>query len=165
MILQDTVIFPEGGGQPSDTGFLKLADEARVQPTLSSFLWPSNFTKQPQTFPAHLYLLHLQIDVLDMHRNEAGEVVHVTDKPVEANQSVTASVDWDRRLDHMQQHTGQARSYLTGSLVLASITARLQSAQILAAAQLVRQQLGFPAVLCNSKTTQKGLCSVFTCDI
>lgn len=46
-----------------------------------------------------------------MHRNEAGEVVHVTDKPVDVNQSVTACVDWDRRLDHMQQHTGQAQIY------------------------------------------------------
>ena len=45
-----------------------------------------------------------------MHRNEAGEVVHVTDKPVDVNQSVTACVDWDRRQDHMQQHTGQAQS-------------------------------------------------------
>ncbi|KAL3152409.1 Alanyl-tRNA editing protein Aarsd1 [Trebouxia sp. C0010 RCD-2024] len=76
VILQDTVIFPEGGGQPSDTGFLTLANEVKIE-------------------------------VLDMQRNEVGEVVHVTDKPVEANQSVTASVDWDRRLDHMQQHTGQ----------------------------------------------------------
>lgn len=50
-----------------------------------------------------------------MHRNEAGEVVHVTDKPVDVNQSVTACVDWDRRLDHMQQHTGQAQSYTIAS--------------------------------------------------
>ena len=48
-----------------------------------------------------------------MHRNEAGEVVHVTDRPVDVNQSVTACVDWDRRLDHMQQHTGQAQVYTT----------------------------------------------------
>lgn len=42
-----------------------------------------------------------------MHRNEAGEAVHVTDRPIEEGQTVTAAVDWDRRLDHMQQHTGQ----------------------------------------------------------
>ena len=45
-----------------------------------------------------------------MHRNEAGEVVHVTDKPVTEGQIVTAAVDWDRRLDHMQQHTGQPQA-------------------------------------------------------
>lgn len=50
-----------------------------------------------------------------MHRNEAGEVVHVTDKPVDVNQSVTACVDWERRLDHMQQHTGQAQPYAVAS--------------------------------------------------
>lgn len=41
-----------------------------------------------------------------MNRNEAGDVIHVTDQPVEEGQTVTAAVDWDRRLDHMQQHTG-----------------------------------------------------------
>ena len=41
-----------------------------------------------------------------MNRNEAGDVIHVTDQPVEEGQTVMAAVDWDRRLDHMQQHTG-----------------------------------------------------------
>ena len=43
-----------------------------------------------------------------MHRNDEREAVHVTDKPVEEGQAVTATIDWERRLDHMQQHTGQA---------------------------------------------------------
>lgn len=56
-----------------------------------------------------------------MHRNEAGEVVHVTDKPVDVNQSVTACVDWDRRLDHMQQHTGQAQTYTIASSTFSQV--------------------------------------------
>ena len=48
-----------------------------------------------------------QVNVLDMSRNESGEVIHLTDQPLEEGQAVTAAVDWDRRLDHMQQHTGQ----------------------------------------------------------
>ena len=30
MILQDTIIFPEGGGQPTDTGFITTASDATV---------------------------------------------------------------------------------------------------------------------------------------
>ncbi len=40
-------------------------------------------------------------------REEAG-VLHIIDGPVpEIGASVTGRVDWSRRLDHLQQHTGQ----------------------------------------------------------
>jgi alanyl-tRNA synthetase len=42
------------------------------------------------------------VDVLD----EEDEVIHVVDKPI-AIGSVKGIIDWDRRFDHMQQHTGQ----------------------------------------------------------
>ena len=42
------------------------------------------------------------IEVLD----EDDEVVHVVDRPVAAG-TVTGKIDWERRFDHMQQHTGQ----------------------------------------------------------
>jgi alanyl-tRNA synthetase len=42
------------------------------------------------------------VDVL----NEDDEVIHVVDKPIEIG-SVKGSIDWHRRFDHMQQHTGQ----------------------------------------------------------
>jgi len=42
------------------------------------------------------------VDVL----NEDHEVIHVVDKPIEIG-SVKGSIDWHRRFDHMQQHTGQ----------------------------------------------------------
>jgi alanyl-tRNA synthetase len=42
------------------------------------------------------------VDVLD----EEDEVIHVVDKPIEIA-SVQGSVDWERRFNHMQQHTGQ----------------------------------------------------------
>ena len=45
------------------------------------------------------------IDVID---DENGDVVHVVDGPVpDARQPVRGVVDWLRRFDHMQQHTGQ----------------------------------------------------------
>src|SRR3984957_7021537 len=42
------------------------------------------------------------VDVLD----EEEEVIHVVDKPI-AIGLVQGTIDWERRFDHMQQHTGQ----------------------------------------------------------
>ena len=42
------------------------------------------------------------VDVLD----EEDEVIHVVDKPIGIG-AVQGTIDWDRRFDHMQQHTGQ----------------------------------------------------------
>lgn len=43
------------------------------------------------------------VDVLD----EDDEVVHLTDRAIDAGTRVSGTVDWTRRFDHMQQHTGQ----------------------------------------------------------
>ncbi|HYG09880.1 MAG TPA: alanyl-tRNA editing protein, partial [Pyrinomonadaceae bacterium] len=70
--LDRTAFYPEGGGQPSDTGML---GDARV------------------------------IECLD--REEKG-VLHIIEgaTPVVGAQ-VAGRIDWSRRLDHLQQHTGQ----------------------------------------------------------
>jgi alanyl-tRNA synthetase len=45
------------------------------------------------------------VDVID---DESGDVVHVVDGPVPSvGEPVRGVVDWPRRFDHMQQHTGQ----------------------------------------------------------
>jgi alanyl-tRNA synthetase len=44
------------------------------------------------------------IDVID---REDGEITHLLDAALEVGASVTGEIDWRRRLDHMQQHTGQ----------------------------------------------------------
>ncbi len=44
------------------------------------------------------------VDVID---DDAGEVVHVLSGPLDAGAVVHGEIDWARRLDHMQQHTGQ----------------------------------------------------------
>lgn len=79
--LEDTVLFPEGGGQPSDTGFIRVvhkgtADEAD------------------------------KIPVVDVQRKDL-RAVHITSMPVPTDVRVEVVLDWRRRLDHMQQHTGQ----------------------------------------------------------
>jgi alanyl-tRNA synthetase len=46
------------------------------------------------------------VDVLD----EDGDIVHVTEEEtptLEVGQQVQGAIDWDRRFDHMQQHSGQ----------------------------------------------------------
>jgi len=68
-VLEDTVLYPEGGGQPPDFGDLG------------------------------------GIRVLDVQKRE-GEVRHYLDAPLSPG-PVELRLDWERRFDHMQQHTGQ----------------------------------------------------------
>ncbi len=44
--------------------------------------------------------------VLDVEEDESGTILHVTD-PVLPCGPVKGRLDWERRFDHMQQHTGQ----------------------------------------------------------
>ena len=46
------------------------------------------------------------IAVLDVYENESHEIVHILKQPVLAG-DVVGKICWDRRFDHMQQHTGQ----------------------------------------------------------
>ena len=69
VILEDTVFYPEGGGQPSDMGMLN------------------------------------RIQVVDVQKRE-GEIRHYLEAPASEG-SAELNLDWNRRFDHMQQHTGQ----------------------------------------------------------
>src|SRR5512135_1142307 len=44
--------------------------------------------------------------VLDVEEDESGTILHLTESVLPCG-SVTGKVDWQRRFDHMQQHTGQ----------------------------------------------------------
>lgn len=68
-VLEDTVFYPEGGGQPADRGSLGGAA------------------------------------VLDVRKRD-GEIRHYLAGPA-APGPVRLRLDWERRFDHMQQHTGQ----------------------------------------------------------
>lgn len=67
--LADTVLYPEGGGQPSDAGWLD------------------------------------DLPVRALRRRADGAVLHHVDRPLHGEVAVT--LDWARRFDHMQQHSGQ----------------------------------------------------------
>jgi alanyl-tRNA synthetase len=45
--------------------------------------------------------------VVDVVDDDRGEIRHVLDEPLAAGARVHGAIDWPRRLDHMQQHTGQ----------------------------------------------------------
>jgi len=45
--------------------------------------------------------------VVDVVDTDDGGLVHVVDGPLEAGARVHGVIDWPRRFDHMQQHTGQ----------------------------------------------------------
>lgn len=44
--------------------------------------------------------------VLDV-RERDGEIVHITDKPATAGSRITGTIDWERRFNHMQNHSGE----------------------------------------------------------
>lgn len=45
--------------------------------------------------------------VVEVFDQEDGTVGHLIDRTLEKNSRVRGHIDWDRRFDHMQQHTGQ----------------------------------------------------------
>ena len=70
VVLDETAFYPEGGGQPYDTGVL---GEAKV---------------------------------LEVH-DKNGVITHLCNKPLAVGASVEGKIDWARRFDHMQQHSGE----------------------------------------------------------
>jgi len=70
IILDQTAFYPEGGGQPYDTGILG------------------------------------GVEVLEVHERE-GHVVHTCKQPLEVGSEVSGQINWERRFDLMQNHSGE----------------------------------------------------------
>lgn len=68
--LNQTIFFPEGGGQPGDTGTID------------------------------------RVNVLDTYI-DGDIIIHSCDAPLEVGKKAALNLNWDRRFDHMQQHTGE----------------------------------------------------------
>lgn len=77
IVLDQTVFFPEGGGQTADTGVMWLDGEG----------------KDP-------------IQVLDVQEEE-GKIFHKTDRPVEVGSEICGKIFWPERFSKMQHHTGE----------------------------------------------------------
>ncbi len=78
LALDRTAFYPTGGGQPHDTGSLR----------------PATWTAEADN-----------VSVTDVVA-EDGLVWHILSAPLAAD-DVAGALDWPRRFDHMQQHTGQ----------------------------------------------------------
>jgi alanyl-tRNA synthetase len=78
--LDRSAFYPTSGGQPHDTGMLIATSPGGTL---------------------------LEAPVLAVEEDEQGEVWHTTPKPLLAGTAVRGHVDWSRRRDHMQQHSGQ----------------------------------------------------------
>jgi alanyl-tRNA synthetase len=78
--LDRSAFYPTSGGQPHDTGTLTATSSGGAL---------------------------LEAPILSVEEDEQGEVWHTTPKPLLAGTAVRGSVDWSRRRDHMQQHSGQ----------------------------------------------------------
>ena len=46
------------------------------------------------------------VEVLDVQEKD-GEIIHYTKEAIEPDSEVTGKIDWDRRFDLMQQHSGE----------------------------------------------------------
>ncbi len=77
VVLDRTGFYPTGGGQPHDTGVLRAAGSLAAVPVAEV-----------------------------VEREADGAVIHVLIGPLPADE-VEGQIDWDRRFDLMQQHSGQ----------------------------------------------------------
>lgn len=77
IVLDRTVFFPTGGGQPGDKGLIQLENGANIEIATT------------------------------LYDKETGDIVHVPSEPpqVEPGQAVTCTLDWERRHAHMRVHT------------------------------------------------------------
>lgn len=78
--LEGTAFYPTSGGQPHDLGTLTAISRSGAV---------------------------LEVPVTAVEEDEKGEVWHQTLKPLLAGTEIKGEIDWQRRLDHMQQHSGQ----------------------------------------------------------
>ncbi len=78
--LNRSAFYPTSGGQPFDTGVLRATSRDGAV---------------------------LEIPVEQVEEDEEGAVWHFTREPLDVGTQVEGQINWDRRFDHMQQHTGQ----------------------------------------------------------
>lgn len=110
--LDQTAFYPTSGGQPHDTGRLIATSKSGAT---------------------------LEVAVINVEEDEAGEVWHTTTKPLAAATEVTGEINWQRRLDHMQQHSAQ---HLLSAVCAREIEARTVSFHLGAESSTIDIRLG-----------------------
>lgn len=137
--LQDTVLFPGGGGQPCDLGYIlpltqtsfattaTTATTTTTSGTDSTLSANDSCTVVGDSYPGNSGSTHVlfedattldpqqvgstgaggRVRVLSLHTAPDGTAVHEVDAHLPPGSLVRVELNWARRLDHMQQHTGQ----------------------------------------------------------
>jgi alanyl-tRNA synthetase len=80
LALDRTAFYPTGGGQPCDIGHLSARSSDGTV---------------------------MMVPVEQAEEDEEGTVWHFVREPLAAGTHVEGQLDWERRFDHMQQHSGQ----------------------------------------------------------
>ncbi len=138
--LDRTAFYPTSGGQPFDAGQLRAVS-------------PGGAT--------------LEIAVESVEEDEEGQVWHYVRKPLAAGTKVEGHIDWQRRFDHMQQHTGQ---HLLSAVFLGELNAATVSFHLgetlstidLAGGPFARHSLERVEDLCNEIIAEDRSVSVRT---
>lgn len=98
IVLDRTAFFPEGGGQYADTGILEEAGSSGCTESPGS---PGmKCSEQGQDLSGK------RVYVSDVQEKD-GVIYHMTDKPLTAGGTVHGRIDWEKRFESMQQHTGE----------------------------------------------------------
>ena len=93
------------------------------------------------------------VDVID---SDDEEIVHVLDRRIDEGERVRGVLDWERRFDHMQQHTGQhvlsaafdaLLSARTESFHLGAESATIDLAKVVTVEQIARAESAANAVV------------------
>ena len=78
--LDHTAFYPTSGGQPHDIGTLRATSRNGAV---------------------------LEVPIESVEEDESGQLWHYTRKPLQTGTAVEGEIDWERRFDHIQQHSGQ----------------------------------------------------------
>lgn len=98
IILDRSAFYPEGGGQPADTGFLfyKVAGvNPGARPDPDGTCLACQMGSQARI-----------VEVSDVHE-KGGDVVLTCNEEIPEGGAVKGKINWTRRFDHMQNHSGE----------------------------------------------------------
>lgn len=112
--LDRSAFYPTGGGQPFDLGCLRATSRGGSL---------------------------LELPIVNVEEDEQGEVWHFVQKPVLPGTAVQGVLDWRRRLDHMQQHSGQHLLSAVFARELGALTLSFHMGQELSSIDLDSAQL------------------------